>query len=71
MKYCTDCKHAEWQRTTSGRLHRSGDGQCKYPWKMPALPAAFYWISSGGPSGGLVNRKRENAEHCVYWARAT
>lgn len=26
MKNCTDCKHAEWKRTASGKLHPSGAG---------------------------------------------
>ncbi len=69
MKNCTDCKHALWKRTASGKLHPSGDGRCQYPWKMPELPVAFYWINRPGPSGGPVNRKRDNAEHCAYWAR--
>lgn len=69
MKNCTDCKYALWKRTAAGKLHPSGDGKCEYPWKMPALPAAFYWISSGAPAGGFVNRKRDNTEHCAYWAR--
>jgi hypothetical protein len=72
MKTCTDCKYAEWKRTAAGKLHPSGDGQCRYPWKMPELPVAFHWMGSGGPKpfGGRIYRKRENKEHCAYWSRA-
>ena len=70
MKNCTDCKHALWQRTTAGKLHPSGYGECRYQWTMSALPAAMYWLSDPKPSGGSINRKRELNEHCIYWARA-
>lgn len=69
MKNCKDCKHAIWKRTAAGQLHPSGAGQCKYPWKMPELPVAFYWITRPGPSGGFIERQRDHAEHCAYWAR--
>jgi hypothetical protein len=69
MKNCTDCKHALWERTAAGKLHPSGDGKCQYPWKMPELPAALYWLRRPEPSGGFINRRRDNAEHCAYWAR--
>lgn len=71
MKNCNDCKHALWKRTEAGKLHPSGDGRCKYPWKSPALPVAFYWIGRAAqePCGGQINRKKENTEHCAYWAR--
>jgi transcriptional regulator NrdR family protein len=28
MKNCTECVHANWLRTKSGRLHPSGEGKC-------------------------------------------
>jgi hypothetical protein len=68
MKSCERCKHAEWNRNVAGNLHPSGDGRCKYPWKSPVLPAAFYFINPPIPSGGHINRKRENGDHCAYWA---
>ena len=70
MKNCTNCKYAEWKRTEAGRLHPSKDGKCMYPWKLPALPASMHWISSPAPCGGYINRGRDNAEHCAYFARA-
>ena len=67
MKTCTECKHAEWQRTKNGRLHPSGDGKCAYPWQFPALPGAFYFIRPVSPSGGFINRRV--LLHCVYWEK--
>jgi hypothetical protein len=72
MKNCTDCKHAHWERTAAGKLHPNGDGKCHYPLEMPALPAAMYWtFCSPLPSGGFINRRRDNESHCTYWARVT
>jgi hypothetical protein len=70
MKNCAGCKYAEWDRTKSGSLHPSGDGRCGYPWKLPALPASMYWVNTPGHCGGLINRRRELKDHCVYFARA-
>jgi hypothetical protein len=71
MKSCTNCKHATWQKTKTGRLHPSGDGVCDYPWKLPPLPASMYWIrfNDPTPSGGHINRRHEHKDHCVYFAR--
>jgi hypothetical protein len=70
MKNCTDCKHALWDETRTGRLHPGGGGVCKYPFKMPDLPQAFYWASSA-PSigGGFISRRKDLKAHCVYYAR--
>ncbi len=67
MNNCKDCKYALWNRTAAGKLHPSGEGRCNYQWKMPELPVAFHWISRTTPSGGAIQRKRDNEEHCVYW----
>ena len=71
MKNCTDCKHALWDKTETGRLHPKGGGQCKYPYKVPALPQAFYWMSHGTPEplGGYINRRTGLQDHCTYYAR--
>jgi hypothetical protein len=69
MKNRTHCKHAKWKRNVAGNLHPSGQGKCEYPWKVPELPGAFYWINSPIPSGGFINRKHDNSNHCPYWAR--
>ena len=69
MKSCLKCKYADWLKTEKGRLHPSGDGQCKYPYKVPPLPASMYWFSSHKPSGGYINRRKELKEHCPYWQK--
>lgn len=67
---CTECLYAEWQRTEAGRLHPSGDGQCKYPYKVPPLPSAMYWITlEAKPSGGWINRRKELGKDCPYFTR--
>lgn len=70
MTDCTHCKWAEWDRTESGRLHPSGDGRCRYPWRMPQLPASMYWIGSRHyptPSGGYISRKDHLSKDCAYY----
>ena len=71
MKNCTDCKHALWDKTETGRLHPKGEGWCKYPYKVPALPQAFYWMYRGSPEplGGHISRRTELQDHCTYYAR--
>ena len=69
MKNCTHCKHAVWERTAAGKLHPSGDGMCKYPWKMNPLPQSMYWVTLMSPCGGAINRKEELRDHCVYFSR--
>ena len=59
---CLSCKLAKWQRTTSGRLHPSGDGMCQWQFPETPLPPPFYWLgfSKGGcprPYGGNIARK--------------
>lgn len=71
MKNCLNCKYAEWKRTEAGKLHPSGDGHCKYPWKIPQLPASMYWIARSAPSpcGGNISRRDELKDHCAYFVR--
>ncbi len=71
MKRCNGCKHAKWDRTKSGRLHPSGVGRCVYPFKMPQLPAAMYWLTirEVKPCGGYINRREDLKEHCPYFER--
>lgn len=65
---CVDCKFANWQRTSSGRLHPSGDGRCE--WKVPAihLPVSMYFFGSFTPSGGHINR-RDEWRQCPQYQR--
>ena len=69
MKDCTDCRHAAWKRTSTGRSHPSGDGRCQYPWKLPPLPASMFWISLPSPNGGHINRRELLKDHCTYYER--
>ena len=66
MKNCTGCKFAKWNKTDAGRLHPSGNGQCVYEYKIPALPASMYWIGYHSPLGGFINRRKELKDHCPY-----
>jgi len=69
MKTCKGCKYAEWDRTKTGRLSPTGDGECKYNYKIPKLPVSMWFSGRVEPSihGGHINRKEELKEHCVYW----
>jgi len=70
MKTCVGCKYADWQRTSIGRLHPGGIGQCKYPYKIPPLPASMYWFHEDKtPCGGFINRKNDLKDHCLYYVR--
>lgn len=70
MKECKGCKYADWKRTETGRLHPSGDGRCKYPYKVPELPASMYWIPRAPvQSGGHISRHQQLDGHCVYFSR--
>ncbi len=71
MKTCNGCKYAEWRRNKAGKLHPSGEGQCKYEWEAPELPAAFYFsfFVTPKPNGGFINRHEENNKNCPYYQR--
>ena len=58
---CLECKFANWQRTSAGRLHPSGDGRCTREYPPVRLPISMYFIGSSAPrpSGGYINRKDE------------
>lgn len=70
MKNCTDCVHADWDRTATGRLHPKGYGKCTFEIKIPVLPRAFWWIGSDTPKpfGGYISRKKDLSDHCAYWS---
>ena len=72
MKDCTHCKHAEWKRRDGGNLHPSGDGRCKYPYKVPPVPACMYWPAGAPPlpTAFPINRRKELPNHCTYYIRA-
>ena len=68
---CTHCKYAEWHRTATGRLHPSGEGKCKFVFRLPLLPQSMYWLTVPSPFGGWINRKKELNDHCAYYAQVT
>lgn len=65
---CDKCLYADWTRTSNGRLHPNKSGHCSYPWEMPPLPAAKYWLSRGAPEpfGGSITRGVELSRPCPY-----
>jgi len=68
MKTCLKCRHAAWDLTAAGKLHPSGGGLCRYPWKMPQLPASMYWVGhEPNPCGGYISRKNDLKDHCSYF----
>ena len=72
MRACTDCAHAEWVKTSAGRLHPKGSGMCRFPYKLPALPLAFHWhnIITPRPLGGAISRRSEMPDRCPCFQRA-
>lgn len=36
LSVCASCKFAEWEKTTSGRRHPSGMGECRF--ELPETP---------------------------------
>lgn len=71
MKTCMECKYAEWDKTKKGRLHPSGDGHCKYTYKVPRLPMSMYWIGKRPPtpSGGSISRREQLRGRCPYYEK--
>ena len=71
MKDCTNCKHAEWHKTTAGKLHPSGEGKCTYKYSVPKLPASMFWMGMRPPEpyGGGITRRKQLSDHCVYFER--
>jgi len=70
MKTCVGCKNAAWKMSKNGNLHPSGDGRCLYEYKLAPLPVSMCWITLPKPNGGVINRRVNWPEHCVYWTRA-
>lgn len=68
MKNCLRCVYAEWEKTKSNKLHPSGEGLCKFPYKVKPLPSSMYFITEPHPSGGYINRKKELKENCIYYS---
>ena len=73
MSGCDTCQHAEWKRTSNGRLHPDKTGQCKFIWAPPPLPLAFsFSYSSRGelpkPHGGYIQRGDRSYDNCLCYA---
>lgn len=50
---CETCKHANWERTPTGRISKNYSGRCTYPIKsveFPSIPVV-YQIQIVGPQG--------------------
>lgn len=67
MKNCKGCKLAKWDKTATGLVSPSGNGQCL--WEMPKIvfPAAFGWPGEDQypqPIGGYINRHHDFKDHC-------
>ena len=68
MKNCNGCKYASWDKTKNGRLHPSGYGKCLFGFKIPPLPASWFYITKPNLGGsGIINRKTEFNDHCPYY----
>jgi hypothetical protein len=66
MKTCNGCALAEWQRTTSGRLHPSRVGRCT--WTMPVPNSYNAWYSRESTlSGGHIVRNYTYQQDCPYY----
>jgi hypothetical protein len=72
---CDDCAFAQWERTSTGRLHPGKSGRCTRLEKHPLdlrIPEAFYWFSApSSPSGGWIRRGNELKQKCVFKTGAT
>ena len=69
---CLECRYAEWLKDSRGHLHRSGEGHCRYEYKIPQLPASRYWGALHGspsPNGGYLDRRRDTHQKCPYFQR--
>jgi hypothetical protein len=58
---CESCRFAEWQRTTNGRRHPSGDGKCTFPFPDGPLPVYVVGSYAGIRKGDTVREVLERA----------
>jgi len=71
---CLECAKAEWQRTKSGSLHPSGAGRCRWQFRSPAIPKAFYYWGvekreAPSPHGGHISRKTPHTDCPLFHAK--
>ncbi len=72
---CADCKFAEWERTTTGRLSPNGRGQCT--WVKTMRVAASAHVPFAGEArtrvtfkGGTIWRKDDPPIQCPVFEHA-
>lgn len=66
---CTECAHAYWRVTASGRPHPSFDGECTVKIApFPTLPKCSSWVVSVRNPGGWINRWSANHSDCPLFA---
>lgn len=68
---CNGCIHAEWKRTSSGRLHPDKSGRCTYLDKHSfdldkKIPGAFSIISQMHLGPGFIKRDEEIRRKCAF-----
>jgi hypothetical protein len=71
---CKDCKHAQWDKTATGRLRPTGGGRCTVTIEVPPLPQSMFWNSWSGvikPSGGRIDRHNDLRADCHYYEKVT
>jgi hypothetical protein len=72
MGYCDYCQHARWDKTRIGYLSPTRNGHCQYPYQVPELPKAMYWMGQPPqPSGGFIVRGVAWERECPYFSLKT
>jgi len=70
MNGCDACKHANWKRTTNGRLHPDKTGRCGFIWNPPPIPLAYSagTFAKNGQvptlTGGYIGRSDPMYDNC-------
>ena len=68
MKNCTKCKYARWLRDYKGRLYPSGEGFCKFPYKIPDITEyKGCIIKTPVPLNCYINKHEELKYHCACY----
>lgn len=72
---CQDCAFADWEQTSNGRRHPSGDGRCQWTVPSISLPKAFRYLVRGDrmtenaipqPDGGWIGWHEPHTD-CPAW----
>jgi len=67
MNTCLNCRFAEWERTKTGRLHPSGEGECMYRPPQPVLPEPVYCLVKPLYRSACLSRRNPETD-CPCWA---